>query len=216
MRKIKECEVHIEDRHLGTLLELSDRTVFVYSASFLDHGFDLGSLEMPRRPGSMTFNDPAFHRLPPIFADSLPDSFGQAVMRQWFDKQYGRSYIITPIDRLCNVGETGLGALCYRPGEKFPKEVQRDLNLRAMDKLARSTEPLPENPFLEKMRRVVRTVGGAYPKILAVRSGSDWRILRGRSPIAIQLAENDHQTEFEPRDQNATFQQSRRCRICLQ
>ena len=57
----------------------------------------------------------AFHGVPGLIADSLPDKFGNAVIRQWLAGQGKSEADFTVIDRLCYTGKRGMGALEYVP-----------------------------------------------------------------------------------------------------
>ena len=53
--------------------------------------------------------------LPGLFADSLPDSFGNRLVLKWMASQGIDVSEITPLDRLAYVGNRGMGALTYEP-----------------------------------------------------------------------------------------------------
>lgn len=53
--------------------------------------------------------------LPPVFADSLPDHWGNSIFRAWA-KEHGVSMKrISPVDFLAFVGRRAMGALEYHP-----------------------------------------------------------------------------------------------------
>jgi serine/threonine-protein kinase HipA len=56
-----------------------------------------------------------FHNLPYLLADSLPDDFGNAMMKAWLRQRDLSIDDINPVDRLTYVGKRGMGALEYSP-----------------------------------------------------------------------------------------------------
>ncbi|EKD50053.1 MAG: hypothetical protein ACD_62C00670G0003 [uncultured bacterium] len=104
---------------------------FEYADRFLQQGFELAPLMMPRRSGVYAFpelNRKTFQGLPGLLADALPDRFGNQLIDLWL-KQNGRSLDdFSPVERLCYMGTRGLGALEFKPafavaGRAVPVEV---------------------------------------------------------------------------------------------
>ena len=56
-----------------------------------------------------------FHNLPYLLSDSLPDDFGNAMMKAWLRQRDLSINDINPDDRLTYVGKRGMGALEYLP-----------------------------------------------------------------------------------------------------
>ena len=50
-----------------------------------------------------------------MLSDSVPDKFGNAVIRAWLKAQGRLPESLTPIERLCYTGVRGMGALEYKP-----------------------------------------------------------------------------------------------------
>ena len=114
------AEVWLWDRLVGTVaLEEDARAArFEYDRGFLADGLDVAPVEMPLRPEVYFFPElslQSFHGLPGLLADSLPDKFGNAVLRAWVSSRGQRPESLTPIDRLCYTGTRGMGALEFRP-----------------------------------------------------------------------------------------------------
>ena len=69
--------------------------------------------------GERTFSFPAnrsntFKGLPAMLADSLPDDYGNSVIDEWFASK-NMPVEISPLDRLCYIGNRGMGALEFEP-----------------------------------------------------------------------------------------------------
>ena len=74
--------------------------------------------------------------MPGLVADSLPDSFGNAVIENWL-ASIGKSLSdFTAIDRLCYTGKRGMGALEYVPATSDIRDINETINVREMVKFA--------------------------------------------------------------------------------
>ena len=132
--------VRYHDQIVGQLATNGVETLFEYDPSWLKNGHDLAPLTMKRRSG-LVRGEPEFDHLPPLFAGSLPDDYGKGIMRQWFRKTFGSTHVISPLEMLAYVGETGMGALTYHPvANTFPEKIFRPLDLRSQQKLSRAIE----------------------------------------------------------------------------
>ena len=114
------AEVLLWDCKVGSIaLEEDARAArFEYDPGFIGSGLDVAPLEMPLKPDIYFFpNLPfeAFHGLPGMLADALPDKFGNAVLDSWIASRGESPGSLTPIDRLCYTGTRGMGALEFRP-----------------------------------------------------------------------------------------------------
>lgn len=77
-----------------------------------------------------TISMKTFKGLPGVFADSLPDSWGNNLIDMYFAQKGIPSIDITALDRLLYVGKRGMGAFEYEPAEEFDK---KDKNLIQLD-----------------------------------------------------------------------------------
>lgn len=122
--------VRIWDQFVGALTWDDSRkvAVFRYSPDFVKDGPEIAPLLMPLREdysydfSTFNFNYKTFKALPPMIADSLPDDFGNYIMRTWLENQGKTIDNLTPPERLGYVGKRGMGALEYEPvltGEDF-------------------------------------------------------------------------------------------------
>jgi serine/threonine-protein kinase HipA len=159
--------VYYQEQRVGELTGTSTETLFQYAPEFLGSGIELSPLLVKLDPAPYRGFQRPFDYLPPLFADSLPDRFGRTIMDQWFTQKMGLGYRATPLERLAYVAETGMGALCYRPGlDAFPDLVLREFNLRQQEKLARGSQGKVPAEFIEAAKNAARTVGGSFPKAL--------------------------------------------------
>lgn len=174
------AEVWLWDRLVGTVaLEEDARAArFEYDRGFLADGLDVAPVEMPLRPEVYFFPElslQSFHGLPGLLADSLPDKFGNAVLRAWVSSRGQRPESLTPIDRLCYTGTRGMGALEFRPalfreGDEAEAVRVDDLARLAAEVLRRRTEAratlVPGMTDFAPILKVGSSAGGARAKAL--------------------------------------------------
>ena len=104
--------------YLGYAPGQNERATFEYSKEFVTSNIQLSPLVMPYPPMIHTFasiSQGTFHGLPGIFADSLPDKFGNKLIDRFFAEQGLSSFDITALDRLAYIGKRSMGAFEYEP-----------------------------------------------------------------------------------------------------
>lgn len=117
---LTSAEIYLWGTRIGILHLPEGRPYasFEYDRDFLRSGVELSPIQMRLRPGVYEFPDlagGAFHGVPGLIADSLPDRFGNAVISQWLASQGRTDAEFNVIDRLCYTGTRGMGALEYQP-----------------------------------------------------------------------------------------------------
>ena len=94
---------------------------FEYDPDFVQKGIELAPLMMPARARHIyQFTDlpvHAFHGLPGLLADSLPDKYGNRLIDVWLAQTGRQSRDFNAVDRLCYTGTRGMGALEFEPAE---------------------------------------------------------------------------------------------------
>ena len=118
---------------------------FEFDPSFLKQGFDLAPITMPLSTlsqGSRIFNFPGLPRetyygLPGLLADSLPDKFGNRLIDIWLATQGRAPESMNPVERLCYVGNRGMGALEFEPMIKRGKNTPQPLEIEELVRLAK-------------------------------------------------------------------------------
>lgn len=107
-------------RRIGAVSWLNEKDVgvFQYAPEFVGSNIQLAPLTMPLRETPYEFpalSRATFNGLPGLLADSLPDKFGSAMIDAWLVR-IGRSpQSFNPVERLCYLGERGMGALEFQP-----------------------------------------------------------------------------------------------------
>lgn len=146
------AEVLLWGRRIGAVLldEGSGAAIFEYAPAFVDSGIEVSPISMPLKDAPYTFPGlarEAFHGLPGLLADSLPDRFGNALIDAWLASQGRTPESFDAVERLCYIGARGMGALEFAPALGPEPSPQRDLEIGELVKLA--SEVLSEREILD-------------------------------------------------------------------
>ncbi|HIP21137.1 MAG TPA: type II toxin-antitoxin system HipA family toxin [Sulfurimonas sp.] len=162
----------------------SDIAVFEYTANFMNSPIYISPLMMKHPPAKHNFEDISFRTfkgVPGLFADSLPDKFGNQLIDQFMAKKQIVSEDVSTLDRLLYIGDRAMGAIEYHPFE-FDKRPTGDMALN-IDTLAELAEMVVSKKAdlqkkLENVKtredalsliRVGSSAGGARSKALVVQ-----------------------------------------------
>ena len=118
----------------------SSPAVFQYDSDFARSGVQLSPLTMPLRRAP-PYSFPAlrfdsFRGLPGLLADSLPDDFGSAVIDAWLARQGRTPESFSAVERLCDIGTRGMGALEFEPVSGPAPNTDIDVQVSELVKLA--------------------------------------------------------------------------------
>jgi serine/threonine-protein kinase HipA len=162
---------------------------FQYDPSFLDEGYDVSPVTMPRSGRIFVFdslNRETYQGLPGLLSDSLPDSYGHALIDVWLAGNGIPKSEFTPLDRLCYIGKRGMGALEYQPSvgnADVNEQIDVDmLSSLASDVLHRRTNVRTDlsETGLRELLSVGTSAGGARPKAAVGLNESTGEIRSGQ------------------------------------
>jgi len=189
------AEVRLWGSRIGAVLleEASEVAVFEYDPEFARSGIQVSPLTMPLSAALHAFpglNPATFHGLPGLLSDSLPDRYGHALIDAWLSAQGRAPESFDAVERLCYVGQRGMGALEFAPVAGPELSHAQDLHLEllvelASDVLARREELVASlargerQDAMHEILSVGTSAGGARAKAViawnprtdAVRSG---------------------------------------------
>lgn len=135
-----------------------------------------------------------FHNLPYLLYDSMPDDFGNIMMKEWL-RQIQLSFDnINPVDRLTYIGKRGMGALEYEPinhKENNNYKVNVSELIEVAKKVLEGKKETSYNDLdkdsLSEILRIGTSVGGARAKaLIAIKKDSDNKIKEIRPGDIIQ------------------------------
>jgi serine/threonine-protein kinase HipA len=112
---------------------------FQYDQGFLRSGIEVAPLVMPLRAEPYTFpalSFESFHGLPGLLSDSLPDRYGHALIDAWLAGHGRTPESFNAVERLCYVGQRGMGALEFVPSVGPSPARDHDLQVAALVELA--------------------------------------------------------------------------------
>ena len=104
--KERKLEVYLGERFVGTMAQTADRRVaFAYSEEWLDNGFAISPFSLPVEQKVFVPTSQAFSGLWGVFADSLPDAWGQLLVDRMLKARGILSADMTQLERLAIVGD---------------------------------------------------------------------------------------------------------------
>lgn len=160
------------DEPMATLAYRADLNAFAleFDARFTAQNHDLSPLHLPLQQfgrGVHLFSSdssPFAGGLPGLIADSLPDAWGEKLLRQQAPE------IRTVMGKLAAVGSRGPGAITFEPAHEFGSGATvtnlADLS-HAADALRNAPIPISTGDIDQALARGGSSLGGAYPKVAA-------------------------------------------------
>ena len=177
MNKIKSLQVFFNEKKVGTLALMKNNIVaFEYDSNWITNAFSISPFSLPLKKQVFIPRIDPFDGLYGVFSDSLPDGWGRLLVDRMLNSHNINPREISQIDRLAIVGETGMGALSYKPEYNLleDKDYQEDYdNLALSCKKILNTE---HSADLDNLFRLGGSSGGARPKILTKIDNEDWII----------------------------------------
>ena len=188
---------------IGAVSWLPDRELaaFEFEPRFLALGLDVAPLVMPRAEARgqvfvfPTLNRETFMGLPGLLADALPDKFGNALIDAWLARTGRVIAEFNPVERLCYMGDRGMGALEFRPALNTGLKRRVSVDIAELVALAREVSAArrhldarvgsgdgPDAEALRDILRVGTSAGGARAKAVIAMDGAG-RILSGQGPV---------------------------------
>ena len=158
--------VYLSDRLVGTMAQTpSHRVAFAYSASWLESGFAISPFSLPVQPRVFVPSSTTFQGLWGVFSDSLPDAWGRLLVDRMLLQKGVPPHSISPLERLAIVGESGMGALTYRPAWDGPPDPRLG-DLDALCAQCRALLRREDVRDLDALFRLGGSSGGARPKVM--------------------------------------------------
>ena len=192
--------------------------VFKFSEDFLDRGLDISPLIMPLNSILVqshqiirgTSPKSRFGGLPPVFADSLPDHWGNSIFRKWAESHKISMAKVTSVDLLSFIGKRAMGALEYEPALIVDEDKEFGVNVNELYRFAESV--LSDRNELEfdanhellwaDLVKLGTSPGGKRPKALIAINDSDGSIKSGQTLLpegySYYILKYDNESELFP------------------
>lgn len=158
-------------------------SVFEYDKNFSKHGLQLSPIMLPlsENPKENVFSfkntfinrSSTFKGLPGLLADSLPDKFGNDIINVWLKSQNRPLNSLNPVEKLCFIGNRGMGALEFEPSTSKENNTSSKIEIDSLVKTAREilserrnlTHNLHTKSFIE-IFKIATSAGGARAKAI--------------------------------------------------
>ena len=148
---------------------------FQYDESFIGSNIEVAPIKMPLSNTTYSFPtlpEQTYNGLPGMLADSLPDKFGNIVIKSYLESQGRTEDSLTVLEKLCYTGKRGMGALEYEPAADIV-DINEHVNIDALTKLASDILSKRENLHIKyddnmiaQLMQGSSSVGGARAKTL--------------------------------------------------
>jgi serine/threonine-protein kinase HipA len=169
------------------------KSFFQYNPEFLDSGkySKLFPFIFKRTKQAQVFTEyqqDTFQGLPPMVADSLPDTFGNIIFQEWLTARGIQK--VTPLEQLAYVADRGMGALEYKPIKELPNTttVNIDEVITILEKVLKLKEDTTGRDLSElsllNIFKIGTSAGGARPKILISEHKETGEIIAGDREIS--------------------------------
>lgn len=180
MVDISQIEVWMHNRQVGRLALTPTKPqvcAFEYSPEWLNTGFSISPFELPLTTGLKIASYHPFSGNFGVFADSLPDGWGQLILHRYLLTKGVNSLNLNILQQLCLVGSNGRGALEYRPDESIRKTAEY-LNFERLAAEAQAVlkEDNYTGEYIEELVLRGGSPGGARPKIFVKNVDGEWLV----------------------------------------
>ena len=151
----------------------SGRILFEYDEDFRRSGLEISPVHLPlSRSGPQEFAElrrlSAFAGLPGLLADSLPDAFGNAVIRRYFAQRGEAEKALSPVQKLLYMGSRAMGALEFSPalGGSSSAAADEALSVASLVEAARRVIEGDLTVAVPEIMQIAASAGGARAKAL--------------------------------------------------
>ena len=176
MVRVNKIDVFYHERKVGTMaLYKNIYAAFEYDSEWLIDGFSISPFSLPLEKKVFIPKIDPFDGIFGVFNDSLPDGWGRLLVDRFMRKIGLNPVQIGNLDRLAIVGESGMGALTYRPTISLSEKSDQ----LSLDEIARECEKIlcsEDSDNLDFIFSKGGSSGGARPKILTKINDEDYII----------------------------------------
>ncbi|VEU81319.1 type II toxin-antitoxin system HipA family toxin [Haploplasma axanthum] len=180
MKNIDRVLVKYNERLVGYLQILENNRIgFQYDEEWVKNGFSISPFSLPLSDDVYISKSPYFKGLYGVFNDSLPDGWGEFLVRRMLAKKGINFEKLTPLERLTLIGSNGLGGLTYEPIQReYVKNDNMDLDNLALN-TKKILESKTENENLDDLFNFGGASGGARPKVHISFNDEEWIVKFG-------------------------------------
>lgn len=175
IQDVKKLLVKFNGRKVGILKEISTKKIaFQYDKEWIETGFSISPLYLPLTRDVYVKEKNSLDGLYGVFFDSLPDGWGNLLLRRKLALVNINYDKLSPLTKLSLVSSNGLGALEYEPIQSLNEQKQK----YDLDKLAKDAEKLlmnnNDNVDIDTFCKLGGSSGGSRPKVHIKDGDSEW------------------------------------------
>ncbi len=171
---IKKIDVYARKTKVGTLALTNDnRVAFQYTDEWVKNGFSINPFKLPLSKQLFFASSPYFKGLFGVFADSLPDSYGELLLDRYLKSKNVNVNELTCLDRLAYVGSSGMGLLEYMPDLSIDID-RNNIDFDVIQKECNDLLDSKEVEHIDELYSLGGSSGGARPKSLIKYEGEDY------------------------------------------
>ena len=177
MNEVKVIEVFMNGVKVGRIALTPDALcAFEYAPAYLVSGESISPFHLPLKPEVFVAKPAPFNGGFGVFADSLPDGWGNLILDRYLKCQGINPVKLTLLQRLALVGNTGRGALEYQPdySESTTAEIIHFDHLAVEVQKILTTDYDGES--LDLLYKYGGSPGGARPKVFVKIDGKEWLV----------------------------------------
>ena len=174
---------------------------FEFEPDFLKTNWDISPIMMSlvearrRGRGNAIFefrnlNRDTFYGLPGLLSDVLPDRYGTILINAWLASIGREPGSMNPVERLCYIGNRGMGALEFGPYTETKKERAVDIDIKSLVEMAQQilnqrkkfSTNIKQNvkKGIEDIIRVGSSAGGARAKAIIAYNERTGKVKSGQ------------------------------------
>jgi serine/threonine-protein kinase HipA len=191
------AEVSLWGLDVGAVAEdRTGRVTFEYDEEFRRSGLEISPIQLPlstRGPREFASlrRRTTFAGLPGVLADALPDAFGNAVIKRYFEERGDPDAALSPVQKLLYIGSRAMGALEFGPAlpEARTEPETEALEIARLVEQARRVIEGDTTVAVREMMQVGGSAGGARAKALILW---DRKLNRARSAFAPREPGEEH------------------------
>lgn len=191
-KDIEQIKVQLFGKEIGILAyqAITGKSYFQYNEAFLKENvlkniFPFGIKRVSKIQIFNNLNNKTFKGIPAVFADSLPDDFGNTIYQEWIKAHELSTKELTPIHQLAYMANRGMGALEYFPAKII--ETTTEVNLATVSEILKEVlrkkkgiEALKLSDFaLLNIFKIGSSAGGARPKVIVSEHKETGKLIPG-------------------------------------
>lgn len=165
-RKLIDVSIKFSNDEIAVgKLILDNRLVyFKYNDEFLALGLNLSPLKLQFDTSIQVADPEPFHGIFGVFDDSLPDGWGMLLLNRALEKQGLSLNDINILDQLAYIGDSGKGALIYKPAIKNEGDFSDNIDIDRLKILMDAVYKGTSTEVIEELMHLGGSSGGARPK----------------------------------------------------